>query len=230
MVKSACCSHRMTSPAMLGARMRAEETANEPPSLGSVAYSRRAGRLAAAGSLAIALAAGCSSANGVDAQSGPAPSTTTTISSPPVVRSSSTAAPGRHAAIAQVVQYERVLDDLFLHPHLSFTRLYDVATQPDVTDEISFLNQFRQAGDRQTGRAKVIAVRVRSQSPATVTAVACIRVSEVQAFGPDGQSVVPAHRLPYYLTTLRLRKVHQTGGSRWLVSTVRTQEVHQCGS
>jgi hypothetical protein len=45
-----------------------------------------------------------------------------------------------------VRKYERTLDGLARDPHRSLDELYDVSTQPDVTNEIAFLNRFRAAG------------------------------------------------------------------------------------
>jgi hypothetical protein len=145
------------------------------------------------------------------------------------------------AAVTQIRRYELLIDDLTLHRKLSLDRLYTVATQPDVTDEIAFLNHFRSANDRQVGRVDVTSMRVqkvslgnrpgaRPRRMPTVEITACLDVSHVRAFGPTGRSIVPKSRKPYYLTRLRLVNVKYPDPKSWLVSKISAIEERSCSA
>jgi hypothetical protein len=203
--------------------------------------STRIASLAMIGMLATLSLAACGS-SGVNAQTGPTPSTSTVAPTPshtptPQTKSQQAGA----AATAQVVRYERLLDDLFLHPRMSIDRLYTVSTQPDVNDEIGDLNRFREARDRQTGRLEVVATKLdrvdlanrpHARTPVypTVRVTACIKVSGVQAHAPNGKSVVPKSRKPYLLAHLTMVNPKFPALTGWLVSRVTNREERSCGA
>jgi hypothetical protein len=178
--------------------------------------------------------------SGVDAQTGPPPSSTPASSSP--TRASTPRQLAVTAAIAQVDRYERVLDDLAIHPTLRLDRLYTVSTEPAVLSQIAFFNRFRSARDRQSGGTRIVSIRVRRVSLAhqttarpaqrpTIDVTACLDVAQVKAFGPGGQSIVPKSRKPYYLTHLQLVNVKYPDPSSWLVAKVSaTEEQRSCAS
>lgn len=194
----------------------------------------------AAVALGCLAASGCGS-SGVHSQTGPIPSTsatgTTSTSTPnPSARQQAVA-----GAIAQVGRYESLLDDLAIHPHLSLNQLYRVSTQPDVTQQIGYLNHFREAGDRQTGHVQLSgtrAVRValtnhpKADRPIypTVVVATCIKVSGVRTFNKHGRSTTAKSRKPYFLTHLTLVNVKYPFPDQWLVKSVTDTEVRTCGA
>jgi hypothetical protein len=187
-------------------------------------------------------ASGCGS-SGVHAQTGPIPSTSATGTT-----STSTSTPDPSArqqavagAIAQVGRYESLLDDLAIHPHRSLNQLYRVSTQPDVTQEIGYLNHFREAGDRQTGHVHLSATRAvrvaltnhpKAHRPIypTVVVTTCIKVSGVKTFNAHGTSTTAKSRKPYFLTHLTLINVKYPAPDQWLVKSVTDTEVRTCGA
>jgi hypothetical protein len=194
--------------------------------------------IVAIGVLASALLAACGG-SGVHAQGDPTPSVSiTTPSSVATPKAPSKSAQAVAAAVVQVKKYERLLGEFAIHPGMSLDRLYSVSTQPDVTDEIAFLNHFRSSGDRQHGltrvvSAKVISVELAGQGPArsprpTVQLKVCLDVSGVHAFGREGKSIVPASRKPFYLAHLRLVKVRYQKRPTWLVANVAATEERSC--
>jgi hypothetical protein len=138
------------------------------------------------------------------------------------------------AAVTQVIRYEQLLDDLALHPSRSLNQLYAVATQPDVTDEIGFLNRFRGSHDRQTGRGRVISTKVDAvdlqgaTTKPTARVTICLYVGDVRAYDRSGKSIVPKSRKPYYLTHLTLVNVKYPAPSGWLVERVSATEEPSC--
>jgi hypothetical protein len=141
--------------------------------------------------------------------------------------------------VAQVKRYELLLSELAIHPRMPLDRLNTVSTEPDVTDEIGFLNHFRSSHDRQLGSARVVSTKVVSvhlgQSAAksnrsTVHVTACLDVSGVRAIGRDGKSIVPRSRKPFYVAHLQLVKVGFKGRETWLVSKAAATEEQSCGA
>jgi hypothetical protein len=188
-------------------------------------------------------AAGCGG-HGVHAQTGPVPvsSTSTAVSPTPSAANKPTSRQRAATdATVQVHRYERLIDDLAIHPHLSLDRLYSVSTEPDVTDEIGYLNHFREAHDRQGGHVRVMstaagAVELVNRPHAdprrrpTIEITACIDVASVQAFGKSGHSIVPKTRKPYYLTRLDLTNVNYPDPRSWLVTKVSARELSSCSA
>lgn len=116
-----------------------------------------------------------------------------------------------------------------------------VSTQPDVNNEIGDLNRFRAAGDRQTGHVEVRGAKVdnldltnrpHARTPVypTVRVTACIKVSGVHAYDPDGKSIVPKSRKPYLLTHLTLVNPKFPAPTGWLVRKVANTEERSCGT
>src|SRR5579875_1201632 len=206
----------------LRARRRSRTPRSPASSARTPAYSvQRAARALVLVCVAGTLAS-CSS-SGVHTQSGPTPSdpSRTAPSASPQQQPSQRVG---EAAVAQVGRYERVLDDLFLNPRMSVTRLYAVSTQPDVNNEIADINRFRAADDRQSGRTEVTSTHIDnvdlSGSPPTVHVTACVKVAGVRATGPSGKSIVPKSRRPYYLTRLTLVNFKYPKSGSWLVKAV----------
>lgn len=195
--------------------------------------------MAAVGVVASSLLAACGG-SGVHAQAGPTPSASITTPSPvatPKAPSNSTQAAA--AAVGQVRKYERLLSELAIHPGTSLDRLYAVSARPDVVEEISSLNGFREARDRQIGVIQVISAKTTrvvlapgrhssGQKDPTVAVTACLKVSGVRGFGPNGKSIVPKNRKPYLLAHLTLTNAHYPDESKWLVSKVSDREVRSC--
>jgi hypothetical protein len=181
---------------------------------------------------------GCSDRSSVPVLAGKGPSTAagTSPTRPPKTLSARQRA--GQAAVAQAVRYERLVDELALHPELPLSRLYNVSTQPNVTDVIAFLGHFRSSGDRQVGRVQVVSMRVEhvrlpdSHSAGTPTAsvTACLDVSDVHAFGPNGRSIVPRSRKPYYLVRLQMVDRRYRHRRTWLVQKVSAAEVSSCAA
>jgi hypothetical protein len=175
----------------------------------------------------------CSSEE-VVAQKGPTPSTSDASSTQvSIPQASSRKSVAKAAAVAQVRAYEKTIDDLALDQDESLDRLYRVSTQPDVTDEIVFLNRFRTSHDRQVGRSRVTAAKVTDLHiggtyPATATVTICLDVSRVRAFDRRGKSIVPASRKPYYSTVLYVLNRRDPLAQGWLVQKVSTTEKRSC--
>jgi hypothetical protein len=186
----------------------------------------------------VMLVASACGGSGVHAQTGPVPSDPTSTGSSPTVQTEQQRAGA--AAVAQVVKYERTLSELAIHPAMSLNEMYIVSTQPDVTDEIAFLNHFRSAHDRQRGLPQVVSTKVDSvelasasgtkASHPTVRVTACINVSGVQAFGPNGKSIVPKSRKPYYVTHFVLVNFKYPDAQAWLVENVSSTEEVSCSA
>jgi hypothetical protein len=186
----------------------------------------------------ILLAAGCGG-SGVDAQSAP-PTTQPSLASPrPTVTVLTEQQRAGQAAAARVPIYERLLSELAIHRKMSLNKLYSVSTQPDVNEEISSLNVFRESGDRQTGLGRVVGARVDHVSLAarpgarhavrpTVGITACVDVRGVHGFAPNGRSIVPRGRKAYLLTHLTLVNINYPDPSKWRVSKVTDQEDRSC--
>jgi hypothetical protein len=170
---------RFTSPAV-----RQRSRAPHGPGLRGAAVSAVA--------LSLAALSGCGS-SGANAQSRTTPlassNSTATSPAPSPTQSPTARQQAVSAAIAQVRRYERTLDDLAIDPHLSLDRLYRVSTQPDVDDEIAYLNHFRIARERQFGRVRLLDTaadsvdltnRPHARKPVypTVTITTCLRVSQ----------------------------------------------------
>jgi hypothetical protein len=188
------------------------------------------------GALAVSVVAGCGG-NGVHAQTGPTTGISPTVSTapsttPPVPTSRQTAAA---AALVKVVAYEHTLDELAVDGHMSLDRLYRVSTQPDVTDEIAFLNRFRSRGDRQRGASRVTGTRVDAVDlpgagggTATARVSICLDVAQVRAVDRAGKSIVAKARKPFYLTHLVLVEHKYPEPSGWLVKHVSAREERSC--
>jgi hypothetical protein len=207
--------------------------------LSEMRWSTRVASFAIFGVLVTLSVAACGG-SGVNAQAGPTPSTSTVAPTPshtpaPPTKSELAGA----AASAQVVKYERLLDALSIHPRMSLDRLYTVSTEPDVTEEISSLNQFREARDRQVGTSQVEGTRVdhvsltdhragRHPAYPTVHITTCVDVRRVRGFGPNGKSIVPKGRKAYLFTHLTLVNTKYPDTSNWLVSKVTDKETSAC--
>lgn len=219
------------SPTRHGLRARRRSrTPRIPPSSGRIpTYSIRRAAMALAVVCVAGALASCSN-GGVQTQSGPIPSDPS--------RTAPSASPQHpsqrvgEAAVAQVGRYERALDDLFLSPRLSVTKLYAVSTQPDVNNEIADINKFRAADDHQSGRTEITSTHIDnidlSGSPPTVHVTACVKVAGVRATGPTGKSIVPKSRRPYYLTHLTLVNFKYPASGAWLVKAVTNTGVAKC--
>jgi hypothetical protein len=123
-----------------------------------------------------------------------------------------------------VRRYERLLDLLSIHPQRRLDQLYSVTTQPNVTDEIAFLNHFRAAHDRQHGYASVVSAKVDSAvlsaaKDAVIRLTACIDVRHVRAVDRNGQSIVPKSRKPYYLSRFLLVASRYPTRQNWVCCT-----------
>jgi hypothetical protein len=211
---------------------------HNPPACGTGVGRSRRSRAAhlglLAGLLALSTAAACGGAD-VHKQAGPLRSASARPSPTAALTARQRAIA---AATAQVNRYERLLDKLGSHQRLPLDRLYTVATEPEVLSQIAFFNHFRSHRDRQSGGVRVISITVRRVSLAnrqnarpTIDVTACLDVAQVKAFGPDGHSIVPEGRKPYYLTRLRLVSVKYPDPSSWLVAKVSaTEEQHSCAS
>lgn len=186
--------------------------------------------------LTVAAVAGCGG-SGVHAQTGPVTSAPTVPS--PTVTTQSAQQQAAAAAIARVIDYEKVLGELATTPSMSLDTLYTVAAQPDVADEVRSLLQQRAAHDTQTGSGQVTSSKVDSISLANdaqsqppvyprVQVTACVDVSSVQGFDPSGKSIVAKGRLPFLLTKLTLTNSRYPDSSGWLVSTVSDEEKPAC--
>lgn len=186
--------------------------------------------------LLAATVAGCGG-SGVHAETGSVTSGPTVPS--PTATTQTVQQQAGAAAVARVIDYERVLGELATDPSKPLDTLYTVATQPDVTDEIRALLQQRAAHDRQAGSARVTSSRVQNVSltnsprgqPAVyprVQVAACVDVSGVQGFDPSGKSIVSKGRLPFLLTELTLTNARYPDPSGWLVSTVSDKERPTC--
>ncbi|HVV76556.1 MAG TPA: hypothetical protein VHC43_11010 [Mycobacteriales bacterium] len=132
--------------------------------------------------------------------------------------------------------YEHTLDELATDTHLSLDRLYRVSTQPDVTNEIAFLNRFRSRGGRQHGTSKVTAFRVNvvhippstGNRSATASVTICLDVGGVQAVDRAGKSIIAKGRKRFYLTRLELVNRKYPARDGWLVSQVSATEQRSC--
>ena len=192
--------------------------------------------LAVAGFLFCA-ASGCGG-SGVHAQTGPVGKASATPTSSASTPSADTTRrqQAASAATAQVVAYEHALDELAIDTHLSLDRLYRVSTQPDVTNEIAFLNRFRSRGDRQHGTSKVTAFRVNvvhlppsaGNQSATASVTICLDVGGVQAVDRAGKSIIAKGRKRFYLTRLELVNRKYPARDGWLVSHVSAMEQRSC--
>jgi hypothetical protein len=203
----------------------------------------RAPAVGTVGALFALLAISACGGSHVNAQSGPATSpvsasSTTPTSQPP---SDSPRAQAIAGAIAQVNRYERLLDELAIHPRLSLDRLYVVSTEPDVTDEIAYLNHFRSAGERQIGHVQLSATRAgrvdltsrphaRPPRYPSVVITTCLKVSGVRTVNSHGKSTVANDRKPYFLTHLTLVNVKFPASGQWLVKRVTDTEEQSCGA
>jgi hypothetical protein len=135
-----------------------------------------------------------------------------------------------------VVAYEHTLDELAINNHLSLDRLYRVATQPDVTNEIAFLNRFRSRRDRQRGASQVTASRVDAvhlpsgagHGTATARVTICLDVGKVRAVDPSGKSIIAKSRKPFYLTRLDMVDRRYPAPDGWLVRRVTATEQRSC--
>lgn len=185
-----------------------------------------------------AVLSGCSDRSSVQVPAGEGLSTTAATSPTRPPRPLSARQHAGQAAVAQAVRYEKLVDDLALHPELPLSRLYNVSTQPNVTDVIAFLGHFRSSGDRQVGRVQVDSMRVEhvrlpdSPSAGTPTAsvAACLDVSDVRAFGPNGRSIVPRRRKPYFVVQLHMVDRRYRHRRTWLVQKVSATEVSSCAA
>lgn len=200
---------------------------------------RRGSRLVALSAVLMTVAAAASACggSGVHAQTGPIESTPATAVSSPSTSSDPTPRQRAVAAVtAQAVAYEHTLDELAIHRHLSLDRLYRVSTQPDVTNEIAFLNRFRSRGDRQRGSSRVTASRVDTvrlpsvsgPGMATARVTICLDVGAVRAFDPSGKSIVTKSRKRFYLTRLDMVNRRYPVGNAWLVKHVSAKEQRSC--
>jgi hypothetical protein len=191
--------------------------------------------------LVLAMAASGCGGSGVKTQTGPPPSTSPPSSATPT--SSPHDPTGREsaatAATAQARRYESVLDELSIHTHASLNQLNDVATEPNLAQEVGALNRFREVHDRQAGLSKITGLRIdRVRLPAvgthsrhdiaTAHVSLCLDVTHVRAYGPSGHSIVPKSRKPYFLTSLTLVNRNYPSPSGWLVSDRTDREVDQC--
>ena len=190
----------------------------------------------AVAAVTVIVAAGCGG-SGVPAQ-------TPSVTSDPTSSSSSRPAQTEQQlagaeAVAQVIRYERLLDDLALDRSRSLDQLYTVGTQPDVTDEIATLLRFRSSGDRQTGSRRVTSTRIDrvslridgSRRPPlypTVNITACVDVSAIKGVDRSGRSLVARGRTPYQLTRLTLINTSYPDQSGWKVSKVTDVEQQSC--
>lgn len=189
-----------------------------------------------AGLLVLSTAAACGGGSDVHSQTGPVPSASV---SPPPTAAVTARQRAVAAAVTQVTRYERVLDELGIHPTLSLDRLYTVATEPEVLDEVAFFNHFRSAHDRQAGHVKLTATRVdqvdltnrpHAHTPVypTVTVTTCVNVSGVRAFNARGRSIVTSSRKPYFLTHLTLVNLKYPASAGWVVKKVTDTEERTC--
>jgi hypothetical protein len=188
--------------------------------------------------LTLATTAACGGST-INAQSGP-PSSTVTVPSGGSPSASASGPEGSHAradVVAKVHAYEHTLDELAMRPNVSLDRLYRVATQPDVTEEIAFLNRFRSRGDRQEGWSRVASARVDGvvvAGPADTDRVAsaavkiCLYVAHVRAVDRKGKSIIEQNRQPYYLTHLKLLNPRYPARTGWLVTRVSAIEEPSC--
>lgn len=176
---------------------------------------------------ATATVTACGGSDG-DTQTGPLPPATVSSSptSTPTARQQATT-----AAAAEVNRYEQTLDRLGTHPGLSLDRLYSVATEPEVLNQIAFFNRFRSAHDRQSGETRVLSIKIArlNLSPSAgghpvIDITACLDVRGVHAFDSAGRSIVPRTRKPYYLTHLRLVNLSYPDPGSWRVANVTSQE------
>lgn len=174
----------------------------------------------------------------VHAQSGPTSSPIATSQTSPPTQPT-TANPREQAgidALAQVVAYEHTLDALAIDRHLSLDRLYRVSTQPDVTNEIAFLNHFRSSGDQQRGLSRVTGTRIDDVSLprsggvqiARARVSICLDVAQVRAVNRKDKSIVNKTRKPYYLTRLVLINTTYPKAADWLVKHVTATEERSC--
>jgi hypothetical protein len=132
--------------------------------------------------------------------------------------------------------YERTLDELAIDDHLSLDRLYRVSTQPDVTNEIAFLNRFRSRQDRQHGTSQVTGSRVDAvhlpsgadPGNATARVTICLDVGEVRAVDPSGKSIIAKSRKRFYLTRLDMVNRRYPARDGWLVQRVSAKEQQSC--
>jgi hypothetical protein len=194
-----------------------------------------------AGAVAAIALAGCGG-NGVRTQGGPASGTPTALTSTSATPVATTPAPqAGAAAIAQVGVYEHMLDQLAINKHLSLNRLYRVSTQPDVNQQIGYLNHFRAAGERQTGHVQLSATHVvhvdltnhpGSAHPVypSVVVATCVKVSGVKTFNGRGSSTTAKSRKPYFKTRLTLINVKYPAPDQWLVKSVTDTEVRTCSA
>jgi hypothetical protein len=222
-------------------RHHREGLPNQHASLRGSTIGRAAGALVAT---VVLLCASACSGSGVHTQSDPVPTPSMSSSAPtptPTGQVSSAKDRAGAAAIAQVVRYERLLDTLAIHPRASLDRLYTVSTQPAVAEEIAYLNRFREARDRQTGRVQLSAIRVdqvnmtdhpHAHRPVypTVTVTSCVKVSGVKAVNSKGHSIVALSRKPYFLTHFTLVNFKYPEPKQWLVRKVTDTEERSCGA
>jgi hypothetical protein len=193
-----------------------------------------------AGLIALSTVAACGGGSAAHTQTGegalPSASTSSSPTAALTARQRAVA-----AATAQVNRYEQVLDELGIHPTLSLDRLYTVATEPEVLDEIAYYNHFRSAHDRQAGHVKLTATRVdrvdltnrpHTHPPVypTVKITTCVNVSGVRAFDAQGRSIVARSRKPYFLTHLTLVNLKYPATTGWVVKKVADTEERTCGA
>jgi hypothetical protein len=194
---------------------------------------RRLALAVVSGALWCGIATSCSSGGGHNS-SVAQPTSAVPLSSALTHRSDNTSELAKTAAIKAVKRYERVLDLLSTDRHKSLDRLYRVATQPDVTDEVGFLSRFRAAHDRQRGGVRVVSIRVDKlkpagqSKPALAEVAACLDVHQVRAYGRNGQSIVPKSRKRFYRTHLTLVWLDVRASAGWRVKKVSAREESAC--
>lgn len=174
----------------------------------------------------------------------PQPSPSLSPSSPPLpptVTASvgSEVAQREGQALALVPQYYATLDKLKIDPSASPNDVYTVAIAPDAATTIKLLNEYRSAGDKQSGTTKVVTSRATgvdatyepTANPAvypSVQVIACLDVTNVRVSDMAGKRVGPANRPDFYVEKLTIINPAYPSKTGWKVRNTTNAGVSSC--
>jgi hypothetical protein len=166
-------------------------------------------------------------------------SSTPSASPTPTTSSSSPSQKAASQATALIPGYYQELDTLYLDPMKPLNDIYSVATADEARTEIVAIGRFRSHNYRQTGKSVLAHVSVDKvdltnspkSNPAkypTVTLTACVDVSGVRAVDSKAQSIVPANRKKYLISTLTVVNLKYPDSSSWRVSEAPNRQGDTC--
>jgi len=207
------------------------------------------GRVAVSLALAVAVLSAATGCTGSKGDTGKTSSVATTASPPSSTPPSSSSSPpptpseiAKNQVVKFLPTYYATLDRLYSNPRAPITDIYQVAVQPESTNEALAIAKFRAAGDRQSGtqhlvKVSDVVVNLAGAGGSSATArypvvklTACVDVNGVSVTDAAGKPVGSANRPRYLVENLTVVNIKYPQASGWRVSNAPNKQAYTCGA